>query len=107
MRIHQVDPKETCKKDHEDLEIGKRQLWAWVNPTATARACLAVLETDFKGHEIFNIVAPDTTQDVDSRELAKKHFPNVEIRGDFKGKQSFFTSEKAEKMLGWSHQEQE
>lgn len=55
----QVDSKSQCKKDHdEDEQVGKRQLWAWVSPDATARACLQVLEADFKGHEIFNIVSP-------------------------------------------------
>lgn len=72
----QVDSKAQCKKDHdEDESVGKRQLWAWVSPDATARACLQVLEADFKGHEVFNIVAPDTTREQDTEDVARKYFP--------------------------------
>jgi nucleoside-diphosphate-sugar epimerase len=82
LRIHQVAPKAECRKDHEDdPKVGKRQLWAWVHPDATARACLqALTEGDWTGHEIFNIVAPDTTQETPTEELARKEFPNGERR---------------------------
>lgn len=58
LRIHQVASKAECKKDHDaDETVAKRQLWAWVSPAATARACLAAIEKDFEGHQIFNIVS--------------------------------------------------
>ena len=56
------------------------------------------------GHEVFYLAAPDTTVDVASRELAARFFPNVPIRGDLSGRQSFFDSAKAERILGWSHE---
>jgi len=97
-----------------------------VSPAATARACLLAATKEFKGHEIFNIVAPDTTQDIDTEELARKYcrfylrclpirkvkvewlsVPNVPLKEDLPGKTSFFTSKKAEDMLGWTHEEKE
>jgi len=108
LRIHQVASKAECKKDHdEDETVAKRQLWAWVSPAATARACLAAVEADFEGHQIFNIVAPDTTQDTPTEDLHRKYFANVPIKGDLSGNKSFFTSAKAEKILGWKHTETE
>jgi len=108
LRIHQVAPKKECRKDHdEDEKVGKRQLWAWVNPVATARACLLGVEKDLEGHQVFNIVAPDTTQDIDTEDLARKYFPNVPFKTDPQGKSSFFSSKKAEEMLGWKHEETE
>lgn len=80
-----------------------RHLWAYTTYDAAARACLQSLTANYKGHEAFFIVAPDTTSDVPSRELAQKHFPNVPIRGDFGGRASFFNSTKAERLLGWKH----
>lgn len=53
LRIHQVEPRETVKKEHaEDKESGITQLWGWVSPVATARACvLSVTSDKFKKHE--------------------------------------------------------
>ena len=57
-----------------------------------------------KFHEVFYIVAPDTTIGTPTLELAKKFYPNAEIRGDLSGNRSFFSSAKAERMLGWTHE---
>ena len=43
--------------------------------------------------------------DVPSLELAARFFPDVPIRGDLSGHRSFFSSAKAEKLLGWKHNE--
>ena len=61
------------------------------------------LEADFKGHEVFYIVAPDTTFDMPTPELAAQFFPDVPITGDLSGNRSFFSSAKAERLLGWKH----
>ena len=82
---------------------GFKQLWAYTRFDAAARACLLSLNADFNGHEVFNIVAPDTTVEVSSRELAARYFPDVPIRSDLEGHNSFFNSTKAERLLGWKH----
>ena len=53
LRIHEVAPLKDVQKEHEeDAQSGIRQLWGWVNPEATARACLLSVEKDLKGrHE--------------------------------------------------------
>jgi UDP-glucose 4-epimerase len=56
-----------------------------------------------RGHEVFFIVAPDTAVDGPSLELARVHYPEVPVRGDFGGNRSFFDSGRAERLLGWSH----
>ena len=81
----------------------EKHLWAYTLYDAAARACLLSLEADYKGHEAFYIAAPDTTIDMPSLELAAKFFPNVPIRGDLSGHRSFFSSAKAERLLGWKH----
>ncbi|KAL7007672.1 hypothetical protein EMMF5_002748 [Cystobasidiomycetes sp. EMM_F5] len=109
LRIHEVQPLKTVQKEHEeDPEFAAKQLWAWVNPTAVARACmLGVTSEGWKGHEVFNIVAPETTQKTPSKELASKHYPNTQLRDGFDGNKAFFISQKAEKLLGWTHDEKE
>ncbi|KAL2841871.1 hypothetical protein BJY01DRAFT_256921 [Aspergillus pseudoustus] len=111
LRIHEVAPLKDVQKEHsEDWEASAvRQLWGWVHPEAVARACLLAVEKaeNLKGCQVLNIVAPTTTQDTASRDLAQKHYPNAEIRGDMSGNQGFWTTDKASKLLGWKHEEQE
>lgn len=80
-----------------------KHLWGYTGREAAARACLLAVNDKFKGHEVFYIVAPDTTNDIPSRELAAAYYPNVPIRGDLSGNRSFFNSAKAERLLGWRH----
>lgn len=80
-----------------------RHLWGYVLREPAARACLLAVDNRFKGHEVFYIAAPDSTSEVPSLELAARYYPNVPIRGDLSGRKSFFSSSKAERLLGWHH----
>ncbi|RJE26700.1 3-beta hydroxysteroid dehydrogenase/isomerase family [Aspergillus sclerotialis] len=111
MRIHEVLPLKDVQQEHKENWVGSavRQLWGWVHPNAVARACLLAVEKADKvnGFEVFNVIAPTTTQSTPSEELAKKYFPHAEIRGDMSGNQAFWTTDKAKKILGWNHDEKE
>ncbi|KAB8070319.1 hypothetical protein BDV29DRAFT_160560 [Aspergillus leporis] len=111
MRIHAVASRSEAQKGHADDwgNSAVKSLWGWVSAQATARACLLSVEKaeQLNGCEVFNIVAPTTTQDTPSQELAKKYYPDVEIRGELSGNQSFFATDKARKILGWVHEEKE
>ncbi|KAK8073613.1 hypothetical protein PG994_004512 [Apiospora phragmitis] len=112
LRIHEVAPRKDVLQEHDEdwVAAGVKQLWGWVSPVATARACLlAVTKADqYEGCQIFNIVAPDTTQGgTPSADLAKKYYPDAEIRADMGTNRAFWMTEKAEKMLGWVHHEKE
>ncbi|KAK5550395.1 hypothetical protein LTR46_011605, partial [Exophiala xenobiotica] len=111
LRIHEVAPLPDVQKEHmENWESSAvKQLWGWVHPLAVARACLLSVEKadGVNGFEIFNIVAPTTTQDISSEELARRYFPKAEIRGIMSKNQAFWTTEKAKKILGWTHEGKE
>ncbi|MFZ0544763.1 MAG: NAD(P)-dependent oxidoreductase [Candidatus Promineifilaceae bacterium] len=80
-----------------------KQLWGYTTFDAAARACLLSLTADFKGHERFYIVAPQTMMEVPSLALKERYYPDVPVRGDLSGYRSFFNCEKAERLLGWKH----
>jgi nucleoside-diphosphate-sugar epimerase len=82
-----------------------RHLWGYTLLAESSRACLLSLTADFTGHEVFYITAPHTADTQPSMELARQHYPNTEIRGDFSNHTSFFNCAKAERLLGWQHQE--
>jgi UDP-glucose 4-epimerase len=108
MRFHWVVPdRETATKYAAHIgDTLAKHLWAYTLLDAAARACLLSLTPQFSGHEPFYIVAPDTMVDTPSLELAQQFFPEVPIRGDMSGRNSFFNSAKAERLLGWKHDEQ-
>jgi nucleoside-diphosphate-sugar epimerase len=105
MRFHWVVPDRAKAAERYTLDNPNfaKNLWAYTRFDAAADACLLSLTAPFKGHEVFYIAAPDTTVDVSSRDLVAEHFPGMPINGDFAGRSSFFSSKKAERMLGWTH----
>lgn len=111
LRIHEVAPKKDVQRKHEQnweaAAVG--QLWAWVSPAAVARACLLSVEKSdaYEGCEVFNIVAPETTQETPSVELARRYYPEAELRSGMEGNKGFWTIDKAERILGWKHEEKE
>lgn len=105
LRFHWVVERSFAARHFDVSAATAQHLWAYTGPEAAARACLLGVTADFSGHEVFYIVAPDTVTDLPSRELAQRYFPHVPIRGAFAGNCSFFDSSKAERLLGWRHDE--
>lgn len=87
----------------DTLPQRSRELFGYTRGDAAAAACLRSLDAPFTGHEVFYIVAPDTLLDEPTLEVARRLHPTVEIRKPLPANSSFFTSAKAERMLGWSH----
>jgi len=107
MRFHAVVPdRATVIKYYEQSGASPaNHLWAYTRFDSAARACLLALTADFKGHEVFYIVAPKTVMDTPSLELKQKFFPDLPLRGELIGNQGFFDCSKAERLLGWKHDE--
>jgi UDP-glucose 4-epimerase len=105
MRFHWVVPDRATAGAAFNIEDGKEihHLWAYSRFDSAARACLLSLTAEFKGHEAFYILARDTTSDTPSLELAAQFCPDVPIKGDLSGHNSFFSTKKAERILGWRH----
>lgn len=80
-------------------DAGRKDLWGYTPLAMAIRACLATIGTDLGGCEVFNVVAADTYSPEPSRALAGRFYPQVPIRGEFRGPCSFYDSAKAEKVL--------
>lgn len=107
LRIHGV-VKQRAKAtgwQHVGNNMVAKQLWGYVGLEATARACLLGITADFIGHEAFYIVAPDTMMDQPSLALKNEFFPDVPVVGDLSDRNGFYNCRKAERLLGWRHDE--
>ena len=82
-----------------------RHLWAYTLLREASRACLLAVTAAFTGHEVFYIAAPRTAAPEPSLELAQRHYPNTPVRGDLPDHNSFFSCAKAERLLGWRHED--
>jgi len=105
LRFHWVVPERGTAAQHgkDRGESLAKHLWGYTRFDAAARACLLSLTAGFKGHEVFYIVAPDTTMDTPSLELKQRFFSAVPVRGDLSGNRGFYNCGKAERSLGWKH----
>jgi nucleoside-diphosphate-sugar epimerase len=109
LRLHGVNPYRpvlTEERAH-DFESSTRELWGWVRDTAVARACLLALAAPYRGHEVFYVVAPDTVVDTPTAELCRRFYPGVPVRTDLRGNQGLFDCGKAERLLGWRHDDED
>jgi nucleoside-diphosphate-sugar epimerase len=106
LRLHWIIEKEKVLEYQKDEGCAVENLWGYVDPVAAARACLLAVEEAgrFEGCQIFNIASPETTQAVSSVDLARKYFPDVEIRKGLEGNRGFWTVDKAQTLLGWRHE---
>jgi len=107
LRFHWLlEDSEVAEKYSRSFSEGTiRHLWGYTSFSAANRACLHSLTTDFKGHEVFYIVGPRTCMAEPSLDLAQKYYPNTPIRGDLSGNTGFFDCSKAERVLGWRHED--
>lgn len=107
LRFHWLlDEPEAAQKYSRSFSQGTiRHLWAYTMFSAANRACLRSVTADFKGHEVFYIVGPRTCMVEPSLELAQQYYPNTPIRGDLSGNTGFFDCSKAERILGWRHED--
>lgn len=82
-----------------------RHLWSYTLRREASRACLLALTADYVGHEVFFIVAPRTAAALPSLDLARQYYPTTEIRGDLSNHAAFYCTAKAERLLGWKHED--
>ena len=105
LRFHWIVPNRDFAMQHgqEFSAVLPKQLWGYTNIQAAAQACLLSLTADFTGHEVFYIVAPKTMMTTPSQELKRQYFPDVALRSDLNNTTGFFNCAKAERLLGWQH----
>ena len=104
LRLHWLMENRERAADQTDKNgAAVRHLWSYTLLDEACRAFLLALITGFGGHEVFFITAPRTAATTPSLNLARKHYPMTEIRGDLSGYAAFYSSAKAGRLLGWKH----
>jgi UDP-glucose 4-epimerase len=106
LRFHWVtDRTQATQWRGNDDRRGAHGLWAYTSLRAAVDACLRGVTADFSGHHALYIVAPTTVSTTPSRELAAHFYPQTTIRGDFAANHGFYDCSRAERVLGWRHED--
>lgn len=105
LRLHWVADGRPDLSRHPDIspEALARTLWGYTALEAAARACLAVIDADYSGHEAFFIVAPANLLGEEALALKRRFYPDVEWRGPMGGPSGFYDCSRAARLLGWAH----
>src|ERR687898_2336462 len=83
------------------LARGTGALWSYIDARDAARACRLALETNFTGHQAFNICARSTIMDTPTRELVALYLPRIkELRNGLDDHSSGYSIDKAKRILG-------
>jgi nucleoside-diphosphate-sugar epimerase len=93
-RQRALDPAYTAEQDAFNL-------WGYIDARDAARAICLGLKADLQGFHAFNIVASDTLRVEPTAELIARHMPYLELRGEFPGHASGWSTRRAEEMLGF------
>lgn len=109
LRLHWSIPDRGFAR-RQDAGRAKNDLWGYVQEDSAANAFLLAIAKDnnkWSGHEAFFIVAPATSFDEDTIKLKEVYWPDVPVKEgkDLAGRKGFFNCEKAERLLGWVHEE--
>ena len=107
LRLHALLEWPVARESRLDgpCDPGARGLWGWMYIWEAARAHVLALKASYTGHEVFFTTARSSSSTLPSIDLARSAYPDAEIRGDLSGHQSLYNCYKAERLLGWVHED--
>ena len=94
---------QTLLRRREDPLRWSGALWTFIDVRDAAAACRLALEAGLPGHRVYNICAPSTIMKTPTMDLARKYFPEVEVRSqDNRGNWSGYDPGRAKVELGFT-----
>lgn len=86
----------------DDPASRKWNLWTYIDVRDGAQAVLRALEYQKPGFDYFVIANSDNVMSRSSADLMAEFFPGTEFRSPVTGTQSLISTEKAQRVLGWT-----
>lgn len=88
----------------DDPASRKWNLWSYIDARDGAQAVVRALEYQTPGFDSFVIANHDNVMTRSSADLMAEFFPDTEFRSPVEGTRSLISSEKAQRLLGWTPQ---
>lgn len=87
-----------------DPSLRRRNLFAYIDTRDLGQMTLRALETDGLGFEIFNVANADMSVAATTSEVIAQFYDGVEVRREMGRDETFYSIEKARRMLGFDPQ---
>jgi nucleoside-diphosphate-sugar epimerase len=78
-----------------------RHLWGYVDSRDAASLCVATLEADGLGFDVFQCTAADSLANRPTEEMIREYAPDTEIRSAIPGTSTAYSTAKVSRVLGW------
>ena len=85
-----------------DPALRRRNLFAYIDTRDLAQLVRRCLETDGLGYEVFNVANADLSVAAKTDEIIRDFYDGVEVRGEIGPDETFYSIEKARRVLGYS-----
>jgi nucleoside-diphosphate-sugar epimerase len=87
---------------HADPGNDRRGMWAWLDTRDAARAIEAALTRPLTGHQLVNVVAPDTTALQPTAELLRRYHPASALTEPLAGFTTPFATRRSRELLDFT-----
>jgi UDP-glucose 4-epimerase len=91
------------ERANKNFDTNAKQLWAYTLGESAARACMAIVDAQYIGHEAFYIVSPTTVMAESTSDLIAQWFPQVKVTKELAPNEGMYDCTKAQRLLGWTH----
>ena len=91
------------ERANKNFDMNAKQLWAYTLGESAARACMAIVDAQYIGHEAFYIVSPTTVMAESTSDLIAQWFPQVTVTKELAHNEGMYDCTKAQRLLGWTH----
>jgi len=106
LRINNVIEPHEYKQDFPayiaDPDLRRRNFFAYIDARDLGHMVDCCLMTDGLGFEIFNVTNDDHSVNLSTAELIARYYDGVDIRREMGERETFFSNEKAKRMLGYA-----
>ncbi|MGR3570208.1 NAD-dependent epimerase/dehydratase family protein [Brevirhabdus sp.] len=86
----------------EDPALRRRNIFAYIDARDLGHMVDCCLRTDGLGYEVFNVANPDLSVGLSNAELRARFYPDVPLKRDMGGDETFYAIDKARRMVGFA-----
>ncbi|SDO25310.1 Nucleoside-diphosphate-sugar epimerase [Klenkia soli] len=85
----------------EDPALRRRNLFAYIDTRDLGQIVQRCLTTDGLGYEVFNVANADMSVSLTTDEVRERFYPGVEVRREMGRDETFYSIDKARRLLGY------
>ncbi|MCC5960149.1 MAG: NAD(P)-dependent oxidoreductase [Rhodobacteraceae bacterium] len=86
----------------QDAALRRRNIFGYIDARDLGHMVECCLRTDGLGYQVFNVANADTSVDIPAAEIIARFYPDVPLRRDISGHETFYAIDKARELVGFA-----